>query len=115
MEVPFDFRSLTSHFSHLLTQAQFLYIFIDGVDQLSPDDGALGLSWLPLQLPPHVKMVVSTSSEVEYGCYPVLRSLIKMEDCFIQVWCVEMKKEEAIFAYLNAWILIFKISIYFFL
>ena len=86
-KAPTDFRSLASHFSSLITQAPFLYIFIDGVDQLSPDDGALGLSWLPLQLPPRVKMVVSTSSEIEYGCYPVLRSLIKEDDSFVQVRC----------------------------
>ena len=86
-KTPTDFRSLASHFSRLITQAPFLYIFIDGVDQLNPDDGALGLSWLPLQLPPHVKVVVSTLSEIEYSCYPVLRSLIKEDDSFVQVRC----------------------------
>ena len=78
-DVPGDYKSLTKHFEILLSKATKdspLFLFLDGVDQLSPDDGALGMSWLPLSLPPNVKVVLSTSSEVQYRCYPMLQSLM---------------------------------------
>ena len=86
--IPSDCKPLELHLSYLLTLASKdkpLYVMLDGVDHLDPTDGALGLSWLPLQLPPHVKVIVSTSSEAEYRCYPVLRSLISDEACFVKV------------------------------
>ena len=68
------------------TEEKPLYLFLDAVDQLSPEDGALGMSWLPLVLPSHVKIVLSTSSEVQYRCYPVLQSLLsKHQENFVQV------------------------------
>ena len=77
--IPGDYKGIVAHFEALLHKASSerpLYVFLDAIDEQSPEDGALGLSWLPLQLPPHVKMVVSTASEVDYGCYPVLQSLL---------------------------------------
>lgn len=77
--IPGDYKGIVAHFEALLQKASSdrpLYLFLDAIDELSPEDGALGLSWLPLHLPPHVKMVVSTASEVDYGCYPVLQSLL---------------------------------------
>ena len=87
--IPGDLSSITGYFKTLLCRASSerpIYIFLDGVDQLSPEDGASGMSWLPLQLPLHVKVIVSTSSEIKYRCYPVLQSLLsKQTDTFIQV------------------------------
>ena len=85
--VPNDYRGVTECFSHLLSNvsAKPLCLFIDAVDQLSPEDGALGLSWLPLHLPPKVKIVISTSSETEYRCFPVLKSLLSKTECFVEV------------------------------
>ena len=77
--VPGDYQSVASLFTRCLSSASAdrpLYIFLDGVDQLSPEDGASGMSWLPLSLPPHVKLVLSTSSEPEYRSFPVLQSLL---------------------------------------
>ena len=71
---------------HKATAEKPLYLFLDAVDQLSPEDGALGMSWLPLVLPAHVKIILSTSSEVQYRCYPVLQSLLsKHQENFVQV------------------------------
>jgi tetratricopeptide (TPR) repeat protein len=37
-----------------------LAVFLDAVDQLSDVDNARDLTWLPAELPPHVRLVVST-------------------------------------------------------
>lgn len=77
--IPGDYQGVSNLFTHSLHSATAdrpLYLFLDAVDQLSPEDGASGMSWLPLTLPPHVKLVLSTSSEVEYRCFPVLQSLL---------------------------------------
>ena len=77
--VPGDYQRVAGLFARCLSSASAdrpLYLFLDGVDQLSPEDGASGMSWLPLTLPPHVKLVLSTSSEPEYRSFPVLQSLL---------------------------------------
>lgn len=87
--IPGDYKEIAEYFKFLLHKATAekpLYIFLDAVDQLSPEDGALGMSWLPLDLPPHVKVVLSTSSEVQYHCLPVLQSMLsKDQDNLIEV------------------------------
>ncbi len=87
--IPGEFKGKAAHFKHLLHKASTakpLFVFLDALDQLSPEDGALGLSWLPVDLPPHVKVVLSTSSEVQYLCFPVLQSMLsKYEQNFIEV------------------------------
>ena len=88
-EIPGDYKGITGHFASLLHKGRAekpIYIFLDAVDQLSPEDGASGMSWLPLSLPPNVKIVLSTSSEVQYRCYPVLQSLLaKQQEHFVEV------------------------------
>ena len=87
--IPGDYEGVVTLFTKCLHNASSewpLRIFLDAVDQLSPEDGASGMSWLPLTLPPHVKLVVSTSSEVEYRCLPVLQSLLaKQAGSMVQV------------------------------
>ena len=94
-KIPADYDGLVHHFKHLLlliTPEQPLFIFLDGVDQLSPEDGALGMSWLPLELPAYVKIVVSVSNEVKYRCYPIMRSLLhKNDQCFVEVRLISMR------------------------
>lgn len=84
-----DYTEITERFADLLTsishQSKKLFMFIDGVDHLEPDNGALGLSWLPLSLPSGIKLVISTSSETQYRCYPVLKSLVPTKTSFIEV------------------------------
>ena len=87
--LPGDYKCIAEEFEFLLhkaTEEKPIYIFLDAVDQLSPEDGASGMSWLPLDLPPNVKVVLSTSSEVQYRCYPVLQSILsKHKENFVEV------------------------------
>lgn len=87
--IPCNYHDLVSHFSQLLQYSSInrpLYIFLDGVDQLSTSDGALSLAWLPLKLPQSVRIILSVSSEVKYRCYHIAKSLLKnVEECFIEV------------------------------
>jgi len=46
-----------------------LYLFLDSVDQLSSTDQAHKMKWLPVELPPHVQMMVSTLPNPEIGCF----------------------------------------------
>ncbi|XP_065054750.1 NACHT domain- and WD repeat-containing protein 1-like isoform X2 [Rhopilema esculentum] len=61
-----------------------LVIILDSLDQLSPEDGAFQLSWLPMKLPPWAKMVVSTISQDKYDCLKNLKALIT-EQCFLSI------------------------------
>ncbi|XP_064391895.1 NACHT domain- and WD repeat-containing protein 1-like isoform X1 [Halichondria panicea] len=89
VELPKGYRSLCEALRRLLAFSSSdkpLILLLDGVDELSPEDGALGLSWLPLHLPEHVKIVLSTSSETKYSCFPVLQSLLSThQENFIEV------------------------------
>ncbi|XP_077984718.1 NACHT domain- and WD repeat-containing protein 1-like [Glandiceps talaboti] len=62
-----------------------LVILLDSLDQLDSDDGAQQLSWLPIELPKHVKIIVSTLPEDEYQYYPRLKSLIADTVNFVEV------------------------------
>lgn len=88
-DLPGDNRALAEHTKAMMmlaTAEKPLFIFLDAVDELSPDDGALGMSWLPLTLPAHVKLVLSTSSEMEFICFPILQSLLSNHpETFVQV------------------------------
>ena len=44
----------------LATAKKPLVLFLDALDQLSDADNARSLVWLPAELPPHVRLVVST-------------------------------------------------------
>ena len=88
-DIPGDYRSITEYMRTLLSLATAekpLCIYLDGVDELSPNDGALGMSWLPLTLPAYVKIVLSTSSETKFSCFPVLQSLLSdHQETFVEV------------------------------
>jgi hypothetical protein len=63
--IPADYRELSAEFPRQLARAtdgRPLVIFLDALDQLSPAEGARGLSWLPRELPEHVRVIVSTST-----------------------------------------------------
>ena len=53
-----------------------LIIILDSLDQLSPEDGAFQLTWLPIRLPPWVKMIISTISNDKYNCLKNVKGLI---------------------------------------
>ncbi len=84
-----DYQSVLKSFSRLLSTCPSadkpLYIFLDGVDQFDKEYEALGLSWLPIRLPSNVCLIISTSSEAEYRCYPLLKSILKDDNSFTNV------------------------------
>jgi len=50
----------------LARSGQPLMVFLDALDQLPPFDAAAGMSWLPLnELPPHVHVVTSSSTDAQ--------------------------------------------------
>ncbi|XP_013420669.1 uncharacterized protein LOC106180985 isoform X2 [Lingula anatina] len=70
-EVPEDYKGTVNDFGHRLsyaTENKPLVIFIDCLDQLTDENSARKLAWLPKELPPNVHMVVSTLPNESYGC-----------------------------------------------
>lgn len=62
-EIPTTFDRLTVVFAQrmkLATAARPLLVFIDALDQLEAGDPAAALNWLPPELPPHCRLIVST-------------------------------------------------------
>jgi WD40 repeat protein len=60
--LPLEYKDLVQEFSRRLALAESdrpLILFLDALDQLSDTDNARDLSWVPLQLPPHVHMILS--------------------------------------------------------
>jgi WD40 repeat protein len=60
--VPSEYNDLVKAFPEWLQKASAdrpLLLFIDALDQLSPQNNAHRLLWLPGQLPPHVSIIVS--------------------------------------------------------
>lgn len=61
--IPSDYRELVKEFGErlkLATAGTPLVVWLDALDQLSDADHARNLSWLPAELPEHVRLVVST-------------------------------------------------------
>jgi WD40 repeat protein len=64
VEAPADFESLSEELSKhlsLATQNKPIILFLDSLDQLSNTHNARNLRWLPVNLPPHSHVVVSTT------------------------------------------------------
>jgi hypothetical protein len=67
-ETPVDYAKLEKAFQERLarvTAERPLVLFIDALDQLSASDPAREATWLPAELPPFVKVVVSTKDDGE--------------------------------------------------
>jgi NACHT domain- and WD repeat-containing protein len=61
--IPSDYRELVQDFPSrlaLASESRPLVVILDALDQLSDAEGASSLSWLPFELPPGVRMIVST-------------------------------------------------------
>ena len=87
--IPEDIGALTIHFQKLVscaTAEKPLYIFLDSIDQLSPVDKAYDMRWLPVDLPAHVKIVIS-SQDQENGVTILnnLRKLLPDEQCYMHL------------------------------
>lgn len=86
-EIPEELAPLIQHFKKLMacaTRERPLVIFLDSLDQLSGADGAHQLAWIPVQLPPHVKLVVSTLPNY-YNLLKTLQKMIDSEENFEQI------------------------------
>lgn len=78
VKLPNQYQSNVKCFTQLLrlaSQGRPMFILLDGIDQLSKEDGPAGLSWLPAKLPKHVKIILSTMQDVKFQVYPVLCSM----------------------------------------
>ena len=62
-KMPYSYFELAEKFANLLKVAKAskpLFIFLDALDQLSDTDQSRSLAWLPRELPPHVKLILTT-------------------------------------------------------
>ncbi len=62
-ETPMEFNLVVNAFKERLafaTAERPLHVFVDALDQLSAQDPAHALNWLPAELPPHCCVIVST-------------------------------------------------------
>lgn len=48
-------------------------IMLDSLDQLTPDDGALSMKWLPKEISQNVSLILSTLPGEEYKVLPALK------------------------------------------
>ena len=67
-ETPVDYATLEEAFRERLsagTEQQPLVLFIDALDQLAANDPARDVTWLPPELPPNVKVILSTANDGE--------------------------------------------------
>ncbi|KAI3386911.1 hypothetical protein SNEBB_004259 [Seison nebaliae] len=76
--------SMTSVSTNTTKYVRPLYIFLDAIDALSNTDGAHSCTWLPLNLPPNVKIVISTLSD-HSSILDNLKSLIEEQIYFLEV------------------------------
>jgi WD40 repeat protein len=99
-EVPAGVDELGEHLRRLLSQARAerpVAVVVDGLDQLAPDDEARRLAWVPQQLPPHVRFVVST---LPGECLDRLRGRLPA-DCFLELGPMSAGDGKAL---LGAWL-----------
>ncbi|KAK3802261.1 hypothetical protein RRG08_004547, partial [Elysia crispata] len=86
-DIPDELAPLTQYFKKLINLAseeQPLVLFFDSLDQLSGSDGAHNLTWMPIMLPPHVKVIISVLPNY-YGLLDLLKTMIEMPDSFIEI------------------------------
>ena len=86
-DVPEDYLKLVTTFSKYLrfaTAENPLVIFLDSLDQLSSENGAHRMAWLPKILPKHVALIVSTLPK-EHGILETLKSHLPEVTHFIPV------------------------------
>lgn len=101
-EIPDSFSELQKQFVHLLSLASSdkpLVLILDSLDQLSGEDYAHKLGWLPKILPPFTHMIISTLP-TEHGILETLRLKVEAEN-FIEV---PVLGEELSFQILLSWL-----------
>ncbi|KAH3832823.1 hypothetical protein DPMN_106119 [Dreissena polymorpha] len=50
-----------------------LVVILDSLDQLDTSHNGRSLMWLPVHLPPHCKIIVSSLPEEKYEAFPALK------------------------------------------
>ncbi len=63
IQVPSEYNDLVREFSRCLKRAarkKPIFLFLDALDQLVDSNGTPSLTWLPAELPPKVKIIIST-------------------------------------------------------
>ena len=95
--IPDDTVPVTAFLKELLKMANKerpLLIFLDSVDELTGSQDSNKMSWLPLKIPPHCKIVVSCTYEEGNPALMqdvnFLRQLFEDDDQFLEV---RMKSE----------------------
>ncbi|KAK0046460.1 NACHT and WD repeat domain-containing protein 2 [Biomphalaria pfeifferi] len=86
-DIPNDLAPLQQYFKKLTTLASEehpLVLFFDSLDQISGADGAHNLTWMPVILPPYVKVIISVLPNY-FGLLDLLRTMIDNADSFIEV------------------------------
>ena len=91
-DIPDDIVPLTAHFKGILTKAtakQPLLVYLDSLDQLVGAQDSNKMSWLPTNLPPHCKIVVSVTREQDNAAlsedYHMLDQMIEAPENFLEV------------------------------
>ena len=85
-----DVRDVVQHFNKIITSGDTLpndislIIFLDAVDQLSENDGAHSLNWLPKSLAHNVHIVISMLPEL-HGCLSTLKLVLPDKECYIEL------------------------------
>ncbi|CAH1246346.1 NWD1 [Branchiostoma lanceolatum] len=86
--IPHDYMSLVNFFVVQLECASAdkpLVVFLDALDQLTDDYNARQLFWLPKELPPYVHIVVSTTPQRKYDCFPALKETVPDDQQYVEV------------------------------
>lgn len=85
--IPLELSNLTNYFKKMLecaTTDRPLFIFLDSLDQLSATNSAHSLSWMPVNLPKNVKIIISTLTGY-YGIIETLNNMIEIPENFHSV------------------------------
>jgi hypothetical protein len=101
--VPTDYVKLVNDFPERLKLAKIdkpIILFLDALDQLGDTDDGRRLVWLPRELPPNVRIVVSTLPEEEHQCLQELRVSAKTGD-FVEITPMSADESETVF---TAWL-----------
>ena len=97
--IPETFKELKPAFATCLnfaTHDKPLVIVVDSLDQLNDEDQARSdLSWLPIDLPKHVYLIVSTLPDVG-GCYKALRHTDIPQGHYLEVQPISMDEAQDI-------------------
>ncbi|XP_077997560.1 NACHT domain- and WD repeat-containing protein 1-like [Glandiceps talaboti] len=100
-----DYSELVHCFRNMLTTVPSIHnplvLILDSIDQLSPNNDAHTLNWLPKTIPSHVRIFVSMLPE-EHNCLNNLRKSMPDERCYLEMkpLTAEMGRE-----ILDAWLI----------